>query len=165
MVDNGREATPDHRWDEQESIRRWAETCAALDELAPRVIARSKEIELPTTRLRGYRWRSAWTFDLMTKGSGPLDALAHMHLGFLPDGTWVLLGYHRGDYRLVVDKCGPLKPGLRQEFIYDRKRREADVIVTLTADQIWELIYGQMSILAALGTKPVGRIRPRSRYG
>jgi hypothetical protein len=88
-----------------------------------------------------------------------------MHLGFLPNHEWVLLGYHRGDYRLVVDKCGPLHPGLRQGFIYDRKRHEADVILTLTGEQIAAAVFSQMEILMALECQSTAQILPRPRYG
>lgn len=148
-----------------ERNRRWIATKKAIDALAGDVVDRCVELRLTPVRLRGLAIRHAWTFDLMTAGAGPWDALAHMHLGFLPDGDWVLLGYHRGDYRLVVDKSGPLHPGLRQGFIYDRKRHEADVILTLTGEQIWEAICSQMDILIALECQTTTQILPRPRYG
>lgn len=151
-------------FDADEIARHWAAKCEAIDGIAARVVERCMDIGLPMTRLQGFGFRHAWTFDIMTHGSGPWDAQAHMHLGFLPDGGWVLLGYHHGDYRLVVDKTGPLHPGLRQEFIYDRKRREADVILTLSAEEIWDSICSQMGILAELGPEAIGEIRRRSRY-
>lgn len=148
-----------------ERIRLWNATKKAIDAMAPNVVGRCMELQLTPVRLRGMGLRHAWTFDIMTAGSGPWDALAHMHVGFLPDREWVLLGYHRGDYRLVVDKSGPLHPGLRQGFIYDRKRHEADVILSLTGEQIWDAIQSQMDILVALECHATSPILPRPRYG
>lgn len=148
-----------------ERNRRWAETCAGVDEIAEQVVRQCVEIDLPMTKLCGFKTPRAWTFDIMTPTSEhPWDVQAHMHLGFFADGDWALLGHHRGDYRLIVDKAGPLHPGLRQEFIYDRRRRQADVILTLSRGQIWDAISGQMYILAALGSTLTGGVHPRSRY-
>jgi hypothetical protein len=146
-------------------LRDWNATKLSIDGIAADVVKRCKELQLTPVRLRGFPMRHAWTFDIMTAGAGPWDALAHMHLGFLPNGEWVLLGYHHGDYRLVVDKCGPLHPGLRQGFIYDRKRHEADVILTLSGEQLAEAIYSQMHILVALECQSTAQIMPRPRYG
>jgi len=90
--------------------------------------------------------------------------LAHMHIGFISSQEWVLLGYHDGDYRMVVDKLGRLHPGLRQGFIYDRKRREADVILTMSREQIRDTIMVQIDSLATLAEHPTAPITPRPRY-
>lgn len=156
---------PQRVLDAHERNRRWAATCAAIDEVVADVVRQCFDIDLPMTKLRGFKTPQAWTFDIMAPTSEhPWDVQAHMHLGFFADGDWALLGHHRGDYRLIVDKTGPLHPGLRQEFIYDRRRRQADVILTLSRDQIWDAITGQMYILAALGSSLTGGVHPRSRY-
>lgn len=152
--------------DDSERIRRWAATRNAIDDIAPEVVRRCVDIDLPATRLRGFNAPQAWTFDVITPSTEhPWDVQTHMHLGFLADGDWLLLGHGRGDYRQIVDKNGPLHPGLRQEFIYDRRRRQADVILTLTRERIFDAICGQMYILAALGAELPGGVDRRSRYG
>jgi hypothetical protein len=143
----------------------WTTTKLVITDLVSDVVRHCMELHLSTTRLRGFPIRHAWTFDIMTAGRDPWDASAHMHLGFLPSGEWVLLGYHRGDYRLVVDKSGPLHPGVRQSFIYDHKRRQADVILNMSGKQIAEAIFSQIPILVTLQTRPMAQIRPRPRYG
>jgi hypothetical protein len=146
-------------------VQDWNATKLAIDDLASDVVKRCMELHLAPTRLRGFPIRHAWTFDIMAAGRDPWDALAHMHLGFLPSGEWVLLGYHRGDYRLVVDKSGPLHPGLRQSFIYDHKRHQADVILNMSGEQIAEAIFSQIPIMVTLQARSMPPIRPRPRYG
>lgn len=147
-----------------ERARRWADTREVIDGLAPEVVLRCWQARLTATRLRGLTPRYAWTFDLTTPGDGPWDSLAHMHIGFLSGHDWVLLGHHDGDYRLVVDKLGPVHPGLRQGFVYDRRRHEADVILTMSKDQMWDAILNQIDILAVTEGPPTVPIRPRHRY-
>ena len=103
-------------------------------------------------------------FNITAPGGGPWDSVAHMHIGFISSHEWVLLGYRGGDYRMVVDKLGRLHPGLRQGFIYDRKRRQADVILTLSAEQICDSIMIQIDSLATLAEYPSTPITPRPRY-
>jgi len=148
----------------QERARRWAATREVIDDLAPGVVLRCWQYQLNQTRLRGLSPRYAWTFDVTAPGDGPWDSLAHMHIGFMSGQEWVLLGYHDGDYRLVVDKFGSLHPGLRQGFIYDKKRHQADVILTMSSDKIWDAIMGQIDNLTTLAEHPTTPIVARPRY-
>jgi hypothetical protein len=143
----------------------WNTTKLAIDDLVSDVVKNCMELHLPPIRLRGFPIRHAWTFDIMTAGRGSWDASAHMHLGFLPSNEWVLLGYRRGDYRLVVDKSGPLHPGLRQSFIYDHRRRQADVILNKSGEQIADAIFSQIPIMVTLEAQSMAQIQPRPRYG
>lgn len=144
--------------------RLWANACEILDDLAPAVVLRCWQMQVASTRLRGLTPRYAWTLDITAPGEGAWDSLAHMHIGFISSSDWVLLGYEGGDYRLVVDKLGTVRPGLRQGFIYDRKRHEADVILTMSKDQMWEAILSQIDILGALEGQEIDPILPRPRY-
>ena len=70
-----------------------------------------------------------------------------MHLGFFPDGGWVLLGATspaRCSYTQIVDKTAPFHPGLRQGFVFDSKRNGADVVFIYTREQLREAILGQI---------------------
>lgn len=154
----------DDRMGIDERARCWAATRKALDGLAAEVVLRCWQYQLSQTRLRGFTPRYAWTFDITAPGEGPWDSLAHMHIGFVSSHEWVLLGYRSGDYRMVVDKHGRLHPGLRQGFIYDGKRRQADVIVTMTTEQIRDSIMIQIDSLATLAEHPTAPITPRPRY-
>ncbi len=142
----------------------WANVCEMIDGLAPSVVLRCWQMQVAMTRLRGLTPRYAWTLDITAPGEGAWDSLAHMHIGFISSDEWVLLGYCDGDYRLVVDKSGTVRPGLRQGFIYDRKRREADVILTMSKDQMWDAILSQIDILGALEGQEIDPILPRPRY-
>lgn len=153
------ERVPNH-----ERARHWAATRASLDDLTAEVVLRCWQYQLSQTRLRGLTPRYAWMFDITAPGDGPWDSLAHMHIGFISSQEWVLLGYHAGDYRMVVDKLGRLHPGLRQGFIYDGKRREADVILNLSTEQIRNSIMSQIDSLATLAEHPTAPIMHRPRY-
>ena len=144
--------------------RRWAGTRQSLDELAAEVVLRCWQYQLSQTRLRGLSPRYAWTFGVAAPGDGAWDSVAHRHSGFISSHEWLLLGYRAGDYRMVVDKHGRLHPGLRQGFIYDGKRRQADVILTLTTEQIRDSIMIQIDSLATLAEHPTAPITPRPRY-
>ena len=74
-----------------------------------------------------------------------------MHIGFFPDGHWVLIGSHRQDgrhYTQIVDKSAPFHPGLRQGFVFDSKRHEADVVIKFSAEQLRQTILGQIPVHA-----------------
>jgi hypothetical protein len=136
--------------DEAERNHLWATTCAALDELAPEIATRCKRAHMRKTRLAGISGRHAWTFQVRTETCRG-EASTCMHLGFFPDGRWVLIGSHHQDrlhYTQIVDKWAPFHPGLRQGFVFDSKRHEADVVFKFSGEQLREMILGQIPLHA-----------------
>ena len=132
--------------DEAERDRMWAATRAALDELAPEIVTRCKAVCMRKTRLSGISRRHAWTFQVCTERCRGAASTC-MHLGLFPDGQWVLIGSHHRDrphYTQIVDKSAPFHPGLRQGFVFDSKRHEADVVFEYSGEQLRETILGQI---------------------
>ncbi len=59
--------------------------------------------------------------------------------------TWTLLGCHDGICVTPVDKKAPSHPGLRQGFVYDKRRHEADVVFRFSRDQLRDLILQEIA--------------------
>jgi len=129
--------------DEAERARHWAATRAEIDALAPEIAQRCKQRHLKKTRLDGLLARKAWTFEVWADGR-PGEGATCMHLGFYPNGKWTLLGCHDGHCTEPVDKMAPFHPGLRQGFVFDTSRHEADVVFRYSGEQIRYAIIGQM---------------------
>lgn len=121
----------------------WDITRVALDELGPEIVEQCKKRKLKKTRLSGVLRHNAWTFSVCTPHQ-PGEMATCMHVAFHPDNTWTLLGCHDGICTTPVDKKAPFHPGLRQGFIYDKHRHEADVVVRFSRDQLRELIFREM---------------------
>ena len=129
--------------DAAERERRWAATRDALDVLAPEIVECCKQLGRKATKLDGVFKRKAWIFEVRADGE-PGRGSTCMHLAFLRNGRWELLGHHHGQCKRVVDKAAPFHPGLRQGFVYDTKRHEADVVFKYTGEQIRDSILRQL---------------------
>ena len=121
----------------------WDITRVALDELGPEIVEQCKKRKLKKTRLSGLLRHKAWTFSVCTPHQ-PGEMATCMHVAFHPDNTWTLLGCHDGICTTPVDKKAPFHPGLRQGFVYDKHRHEADVVFRFSRDQLRELIFREM---------------------
>ncbi len=121
----------------------WDITRVALDELGPEIVEQCKKRKLKKTRLGGLLRHKAWTFSVCTPHQ-PGETATCMHVAFHPDNTWTLLGCHDGICTTPVDKKAPFHPGLRQGFVYDKHRHEADVVFRFSRDQLRELIFREM---------------------
>ncbi|MCE5288874.1 MAG: hypothetical protein LLG14_06480 [Nocardiaceae bacterium] len=122
----------------------WDITRCALDDIAAEVVAECTARKLKKTRLKGLLRHKAWTFSIRTPRQ-PGQANTCMHLAFYPDNTWTLLGCDGDNYVTPVDKWAPFHPGLRQGFVYDKHRHEADVVFRYSPDQLRELIFSEMN--------------------
>ena len=129
--------------EEAERRLEWDITRGALDQLAAEVVAECKTRRRKKTRLAGLLRRKAWTFSVCTPHQ-PGEMATCMHVAFHPDNTWTLLGCHDGICVTPVDKKAPFHPGLRQGFVYDKHRHEADVVFRFSGDQLRELIFREM---------------------
>lgn len=129
--------------EDAERQREWDVTRQALDSLAPEVVDECRKRKLPTSRLKGLLRHKAWTFSICSSHQ-PSEIATCMHLAFHPDSTWTLLGCHDGVCLTPVDKKAPFHPGLRQGFIYDKHRHEADVVYKFSRKQLRDLIFREM---------------------
>ncbi|WP_156432856.1 hypothetical protein [Mycobacterium sp. M26] len=129
--------------EDAERDRGWTRTREALDELAPEVVAECARRHVKKTRLGRLRAASGWVFTLCADHR-PGEPHICMHVAFHPNATWTLLGCHDGVCITPVDTNGPFHPGLRQGFVYDKYRHEADVVVSFTRDELRQRILGQL---------------------
>lgn len=129
--------------DEAERQREWNATRAALDSLAPEIIAECRRHRRKRIRLDGTLLKRAWTFEICTEHI-PGHGITCMHLAFHANGQWTLLGCHHGHCNYPVDKSAPLHPGLRQGFVFDAHRHEADVVFKFSRAQLREAILDQI---------------------
>lgn len=128
---------------EAERQSEWDATRAALDSLAPEIVAECRRHRRKRIRLDGPLLRYAWTFELCTEHV-PGYGVTCMHLAFHANGNWTLLGCHHGRCTRTVAKAAPLHPGLRQGFVFDAHRHEADVVFKFSRQQIREAILDQI---------------------
>lgn len=130
--------------EDAERERGWIRTRKALDELAPEVVAECTLRRVKKRRLGRLTAGRGWVFTLCAAHQ-PGEADTCMHVAFRPDGTWTLLGGRVGTRTVPVDNNAPFHPGQRQGFVYDGYRREADVLVTLSRDELRDHILGQLA--------------------
>ncbi|AQT80596.1 hypothetical protein B1R94_16990 [Mycolicibacterium litorale] len=136
---------------EAERQRQWDATRAALDSLGPEIVAECRRHRRKRIRLDGALFRRAWAFRLCTEHI-PGHGITCMHLAFHTDGSWTLLGAHNahhngshnGHCARPVAKTAPLHPGLRQGFVFDAHRHEADVVFKYSRRHIREALLGQI---------------------
>lgn len=124
----------------------WEITREALDEIAPEIVTQCTARRLKRTRLAGLLRHKAWTFSVSAPHRRG-EVATCMHLAFRPDNTWTLLGCHDGICVIPVDKKAPFHPGLREGFVYDKHRHEADVVCKFSRDELRELIFREMDNL------------------
>lgn len=122
----------------------WDIARAALDEIAPEIVTQCTTRKLKKTRLAGLLRHTAWTFSICAPHQ-PGEIATCMHLAFAADNTWTLLGCHDGICVTPVDKEAPLHPGLREGFVYDKHRHEADVVFRFSRDQLRELLLQEIA--------------------
>lgn len=129
--------------EDAELQRQWDACRESLDSLGPEVAAECRRRRRGRVRLEGLLAKPGWVFEISTE-QHPGAAVTCMHVAFHQDGAWTLLGYHNGRCARPVDKTAPLHPGLRQGFVFDAKRHEAEVVFMLSRQQLRDTIFEQI---------------------
>ncbi len=129
--------------EDAERQRQWDVCRDSLDVLGPEVAAECRRRRRRRVRLEGLLAKKGWVFQICTE-QFPGAAITCMHVAFHRNGTWTLLGCRNGRCTRPVDKAAPLHPGLRQGFVFDAKRREADVVYMLSRQQMRDIIFEQI---------------------
>ena len=127
--------------------------CGKLDGLAAEVVLRCWRYQLSQTR-HAVSPLGTPGLDITAPGEGPWNPLAHMHIGFISSHEWVHWAIAAAT-TAWWSTSGKAPSGASSGFIYDGKRRQADVIVTMTTEQIRDSIMIQNRV-----SQPLPSIRP-----